>query len=68
MAFGGKKVAIIGAGICGVSSAICLHDADPSLDLTIIADRFSPYLTSDVAAGFWDPLFVRNTPVEKQRY
>ncbi|XP_028405877.1 D-aspartate oxidase-like isoform X2 [Dendronephthya gigantea] len=63
----GKKVAIIGAGICGISSAICLQDADPTLDLTIIADQFSPNLTSDVAAGFWDPVFLKNTPLEKQR-
>ena len=61
-----KKVAIIGAGICGVSSAICLQEADPTLELTIISDKFSPDLTSDGAAGLWEPVFLKNTPMEKQ--
>ena len=62
-----KKVAIIGAGICGVSSAICLQQADPTLELTIISEKFSPDLTSDGAAGFWEPMFLKDTPAEKQR-
>ena len=62
-----KKVAIIGAGICGVSSAICLQEADPSLELTIISDQFSPNLTSDRAAGFWEPVILKNTPIKKQQ-
>ena len=62
------KVAIVGAGICGLSTAIRLQDADPSLDITIIAEKFSPNTTSDGAAGFWCPTFMEDTPMESQRY
>ena len=62
-----KKVAIIGAGICGISSAICLQESDPTLDLTIISDQFSPELTSDGAAGFFEPMFFKDTPMNKLR-
>lgn len=67
MSSSGRKVAIIGAGICGISSAICLQKADPSLDITLISEKFSPNLTSNGAAGFWDPVFLKNTPVTKIR-
>ena len=66
-----KKVAIIGAGIMGVSTAICLQDAVPSLDLTVIAETFSPENTSDGAAGLWSSVpghWMKNTEKQKQRY
>ena len=63
-----KRVAIIGAGICGVSSAICLQEADASLELTIIAEKFSPNLVSDGAAGYWEPYLIKDTPKEKLTY
>lgn len=66
-----KKVAIIGAGICGVSSAICLQNADPTLELTIVAEKFSPNLTSDGGAGMWSSIpgfWMKETGKEKQRY
>ena len=65
-----KKVAIIGAGIMGVSTAICLQDEDPSLDLTIIAEKFSPDNTSDGAAGMWSSIpgfWMKDTDKQKQR-
>ncbi|XP_028402940.1 D-aspartate oxidase-like [Dendronephthya gigantea] len=65
-----KKVAIIGAGIIGVSTAICLQDSDPSLELTIIADKFSPNTTSDGGAGLWSchpGKWVKGSKPEKQR-
>ena len=60
-----RKIAVLGAGIIGLSTAICLQEADRSLDITIIAEKFSPDVTSDIAAGFWNPEFALNTPVEK---
>ena len=60
-----KRVAIIGAGICGISSAICLQESDPTLELTLIAEKFSPNVTSDGAAGFIEPMFLKNTPMKK---
>ena len=64
----GKNVAIIGAGVCGISSAICLQESDPTLELTVISDKFSPDVTSDGAAGFWEPVFLKDTPMEKIEY
>ncbi|CAB4043844.1 D-aspartate oxidase isoform X3, partial [Paramuricea clavata] len=65
-----KKVAIIGAGIMGVSTAICLQDAEPSLDLAIIAEKFSPDNTSDGGAGLWSSIpgfWMKDTVKHKQR-
>ena len=65
-----KKVAIIGSGIIGLSSAICLQDTEPSLDITIIAEKFSPDNTSDGGAGVWWPVpgyWMKDTDRRKQR-
>ena len=59
-----RRVAVLGAGIIGLSTAVCLQEADPSLDITIIAEKFSPDTTSDGAAGIWSPLFLGDTPAE----
>ena len=74
MAARSKNVAIIGAGICGVSTAICLQQADPSLQLTIVAEKFSPDLTSDGAAGsagLWSVVprpWMKDTAKVKHKY
>ena len=51
------RVTIIGAGIIGLTTACTLlkeyADAD-GLQLTIIAERFSPQTTGDVSAGYWE--------------
>lgn len=52
------RVAVIGAGVIGLSTALCIHEryhpAQP-LHMKIYADRFTPFTTSDVAAGLWQP-------------
>ena len=53
-----KKIAIIGAGISGMSSALLL--ANNVHDITIYADAFSPENTSNKAAAFWFPYHIRN--------
>lgn len=53
-----KKIAVIGAGISGLSTAWLL---DKSLyDVTVIAAAFSPDITSNKAAAFWFPYHIRN--------
>uniref|UniRef100_A0A8C8YPY3 D-amino-acid oxidase n=1 Tax=Prolemur simus TaxID=1328070 RepID=A0A8C8YPY3_PROSS len=53
------RVVVIGAGVIGLSTALCIHERYHSvlqpLDMQVYADRFTPLTTTDVAAGFWQP-------------
>ncbi|XP_071077986.1 D-amino-acid oxidase isoform X3 [Desmodus rotundus] len=53
------RVVVIGAGVVGLSTALCIHERYhtvlPSLDVKVYADRFTPLTTTDVAAGLWQP-------------
>jgi len=53
-----KKVAIIGAGISGLSCAYLLSEKE-QYDITVFANEFSPQITSNRAAAFWYPYQVR---------
>ena len=53
-----NKIAIIGAGISGMSAAFLLMQKNHRI--TIYAKAFSPNITSDRAAAFWFPYHVRN--------
>ncbi|XP_010341202.1 D-amino-acid oxidase isoform X2 [Saimiri boliviensis] len=52
-------VVVIGAGVIGLSTALCIHERYHSvlqpLDIKVYADRFTPLTTTDVAAGLWQP-------------
>uniref|UniRef100_A0A8C2T6F6 D-amino acid oxidase n=1 Tax=Coturnix japonica TaxID=93934 RepID=A0A8C2T6F6_COTJA len=53
------RIAVIGAGVIGLSTALCIHDRFqalvPQLQLEVYADHFTPHTTSDGAAGLWQP-------------
>uniref|UniRef100_A0A8C3YS08 D-amino-acid oxidase n=1 Tax=Catagonus wagneri TaxID=51154 RepID=A0A8C3YS08_9CETA len=53
------RVAVIGAGVIGLSTALCIHERYhsvlQSLHVKVYADRFTPFTTTDVAAGLWQP-------------
>ena len=51
-------VCVIGAGIIGLSSAVCIQDKIPGIKVKIIAKDFSPNTTSDGSSGFWMPYLV----------
>jgi len=53
-----KRIAIVGAGISGLSCAYTLMDKNYSID--IFAKEFSPNITSNKAAAFWFPYHIRN--------
>src|SRR5580698_7842341 len=53
-----RKIAIIGAGISGLSCAYEL--INKGHDIEIFAKAFSPDITSDKAAAFWFPYHIRN--------
>nr|XP_044631657.1 D-amino-acid oxidase isoform X1 [Equus asinus] len=56
---GTMRVVVIGAGVIGLSTALCIHNRyQPvlqSLDVRVYADRFTPLTNTDVAAGLWQP-------------
>ncbi|XP_036596913.1 D-amino-acid oxidase [Trichosurus vulpecula] len=53
------RVVVIGAGVIGLSTALCIHQhyhrTLRPLSIEVYADRFTPLTTSDGAAGFWQP-------------
>ena len=49
------RVAVLGAGVVALSTALCVKSHSPSLPITIIADRFFEMTTSDGAAGLFRP-------------
>lgn len=54
----GKKIAVIGAGISGMSVAYLL--SQQGHEVHVIAKSFSPHITSNRAAAFWFPYHIRN--------
>ena len=59
------KVAIVGAGVIGLSCATVIQERFPDVSLTIFAEKFSPATTSDGAAGLFAPYLLGDTPVEE---
>ncbi|KAK2157770.1 hypothetical protein NP493_1851g00024 [Ridgeia piscesae] len=49
------RVAVIGAGAVGLSTAVLVQRRIPGVDITIIADKFDKDTTSDGAAGIFRP-------------
>ena len=56
------RIAVIGAGTIGVSTAYNIIQSIPNVEVTLIADQFSPNTTSDLAAGHWRPHRTGDTP------
>ena len=54
-------VAVIGAGVMGLTAATLLAEANPKIEVTVYADKFTPNTTSDVAGGQWSPSIVAHT-------
>nr|XP_057913334.1 D-aspartate oxidase [Doryrhamphus excisus]XP_057913335.1 D-aspartate oxidase [Doryrhamphus excisus] len=61
------KVAVVGAGVVGLSTAVCVAEALPVCSVTLLADKFSPDTTSDVAAGIVLGEEYPDIPWERQR-
>ena len=67
---GEKRIAVIGAGVIGLSSTMHLI-ANLEKDnirhvVDVYASEFTPNTTSDGAAGLWEPLLCGSkTPVEQ---
>ncbi len=48
----GSGVLVIGAGVSGLTSALCL--ARRGFEVTVVADQFAPRVTSVVAGALWE--------------
>lgn len=61
-----KRIAIIGAGVIGTTTAIRLQEQfENSVSVTIFSEEFSPNTTGDISAGLWGPFLLSGTPPEK---
>jgi glycine/D-amino acid oxidase-like deaminating enzyme len=59
------KIGVIGAGIIGTSSALRLIESIPDIDITIIAEQWSPNTTGDGSAGLIYPYLMGKTSPQK---
>ena len=64
------KIAVLGAGVVGLSSATRLQQCLPNADVTIIADKFTKDTTSHGAGGIFLPFYRSHpdTPRHRLRY
>lgn len=47
-----NKILVIGAGVSGLTTAICLKES--GFDVVIVAEKFAPGLASNVAGALWE--------------
>uniref|UniRef100_A0A8C5KY39 D-aspartate oxidase n=1 Tax=Jaculus jaculus TaxID=51337 RepID=A0A8C5KY39_JACJA len=57
------RIAVVGAGVVGMSTAMSIASVVPRCSVTVISDKFTPNTTSDVAAGILIPQAYPDTPV-----
>lgn len=58
------KIAIVGAGVIGMTSAVAIKNAFPNENITVFANLFTPDTTGDGSAGLWGPFVLGNTSDE----
>lgn len=59
------KIAVIGGGVIGLTTAIEIHRKfGHQAKVVIIADKFTPNTTSDIAAGLWEPYLLAENSEE----
>ncbi|XP_066436631.1 D-aspartate oxidase [Eleutherodactylus coqui] len=60
------QVAVIGGGLVGLSTALCITESLPHCTVTVISEKFSPNTTGDVAAGCLIPHTYSGTSLHQQ--
>ncbi|XP_034833536.1 D-amino acid oxidase [Maniola hyperantus] len=58
------KVAVLGAGINGLTCAVKIKEKYPNVNVVIISEEFTPNTTGDGSGGFWYPYLCGSTPQE----
>ncbi|KAG7229110.1 hypothetical protein INR49_013052 [Caranx melampygus] len=61
------RVAVVGGGVVGFSTAVCIAEALPLCSVTLLAEKFSPDTTSDGAAGLLFAAPFPDIPLERQK-
>ena len=56
------SVAVIGAGVIGLSSALRIAQEIPGTKVTVYANDFDEETTTSGAAGLWEPYKLSDTP------
>lgn len=59
------RVAVVGAGVIGLTSAFAVKTVFREFEVRVFADEFSPATTGDGSAGLWSPYLLGNTPSER---
>ncbi|XP_008202302.1 D-aspartate oxidase [Nasonia vitripennis] len=59
------RIAVVGAGVIGITTAVAMKEAFPSAELTVFSEAFSPETTGDGSAGLWTPYIIANTDEQK---
>lgn len=55
-----RKVLVIGAGVCGLTSAVQIAEFYPNdVQVTLVSEKFSPDTTGDGSAGLWSPYLCK---------
>lgn len=63
----GVRIVVVGGGVVGFSTAVCIAEALPSCSVTLLSETFSPDTTGDGAAGVLFPAKFPDIPLERQR-
>ncbi|XP_023233022.1 D-aspartate oxidase-like [Centruroides sculpturatus] len=50
-----ERIAVVGAGVVGLSTALCIQNKLPDARITLIADKFNEQTLSDGAGGLFRP-------------
>ncbi|KAK2491623.1 hypothetical protein MC885_001900 [Smutsia gigantea] len=61
------RIAVVGAGVVGLATAVRIPHLVPRCSITVISDTSTPGTTSDVAAGMLIPHAYPGTPLQKQK-
>ncbi|XP_067015431.2 D-aspartate oxidase [Anabrus simplex] len=59
-----SRVAVIGGGVIGLSTAVVAQRRMPWLEVTVFAEQLSPDTTGDGSAGLWEPYLLQDTPAD----
>ena len=62
---GTPTIVVVGAGIMGLSCAIRLQEVAPDVRVVVIADRFPPDTTSNIAGAIVRPDYLGDTPSDR---